>query len=225
MDRKINISWTRNFLSDVCILKGIIEKENKSFKEAIKYFENALKWNPAGIHIYNEILETCMSLRDYDKFNIYFERALKYAARPIDLAMLYKKLGVVYIDKGQNETAYNLFLYSKMFFPSKEADEEIAFLAKRFGTSLKIYQDLSCIEYLKERNMLYERPNYIVPTYLSLVKSMEDMMKKEKYQTRENYLLWIDYYYALYFHKPTEQIHSALLSVQREYEFKFANNK
>ena len=222
MDRKINISWTRNFLSDIYLLKGIILFENKKFKDAIGFFDMALKWNPASVHIYNEILESCIGLRDYEKFDTYFEKAMKYAARPIDLAMLYKKLGYVYIERGEDEIAYNLFLYSKLFFPRKEADDEIAFLEKRVGTKLKYYPDLGRIEYLKKKNLLYERPPYIVTTYFSLVKSMEEMMRKDKFQTRENYLLLIDYYHGLYFHNPDEQIHSAMLAVQREYELKFA---
>lgn len=221
MDRKINISWTRNFLSDVYLMKGIILFENKNYKEAINFFEGSLKWNPASIHVYNEILEACICLRDYERFDIYLERAMKYAARPIDLAMLYKKLGFVYIERGQDEIAYNLFLYSKLFFPRKEADNEIAFLEKRFGTKLKHYPDLGCVEYLREKNLLYQRPSYIVTTYLSLVKSMDEMMRKEQFQTKENYLLLIDYYHALYFHRPDGQIHSAMLAVQREYEVRF----
>ena len=225
MDRKINISWTRNFLSDVFLLKGIILYENKKFKAAIEQFENALKWNPAGINIYNEILESCIGLRDYEKFDTYFEKAITYVARPIDLAMLYRKLGYVYIERGQDEIAYNLFIYTKLFFPRKEADDEITFLEKRFGTRLKHYPDLGCIEYLKDKELLYERPKYIIPTYLSLIKSMDEMMRKDKYQTRENYLQYIDYFHALYFHKPDGQIHSAMLAVQREYELKFPLDK
>ena len=70
MDRKINISWTRNFLSDVYLMKGIILFENKNYKEAINFFEGSLKWNPASIHVYNEILEACICLRDYERFDI-----------------------------------------------------------------------------------------------------------------------------------------------------------
>ena len=50
-------------------------------------------------------------------------------------------------------------------------------------------------------------------------------MIKEEFQTRENYLLLIDYYHGLYFHNPGGLIHSALLAVQREYELKFPVTK
>ena len=226
MDQKINISWNRNFLSDTYLIKGIISFENKNYKEAITLFEQALKWNPASMHIYNEILESTICLRDYQRFDYYYEKAMKYAARPIDLAMLYKKAGYVWIEKGQDEIAYNLLLYSKLFFPRKEADKEIAFLEKRVGTKLKYYPDLGTIEYLREKELLYQRPDYIVSTYFALIKSMQDMMiKKEEFRTRDNYLELIDYYHTLYFHRPGGQIHSALLAVQREYELKFPIKK
>lgn len=225
MNKKINISWSRNFLSDIYLQKGIISFENKNYKEALDYYEKALRWNPASMLIYNEILETCISLRDYTKFDSYFQKAIKYAIRPFDLAVLYKKLGYIWIEKGQDEIAYNLFLYSKLFFPRKEADSEIAFLEKRFGTKLKYYPDLGTIEFLKNNNLLYERPEYIIPTYTALIKSMQEIMLKEEFQTRENYLLLIDYYHGLYFHNPGGLIHSALLAIQREYELKFPVKK
>ena len=82
------------------------------------------------------------------------------------------------------------------------------------------------IEYLREKGLLYQRPDYIVSTYFALIKSMQDMMiKKEEFRTRDNYLELIDYYHALYFHRPGGQIHSALLAVQREYELKFPIKK
>lgn len=225
MNRKINISWSRNFLSDIYLQKGVISFENKNYKEALDYYEKALRWNPASMLIYNEILETCISLRDYNKFDSYFQKAIKYAIRPFDLAVLYKKLGYIWIEKGQDEIAYNLFLYSKLFFPRKEADLEIAFLEKRFGTKLRYYPDLGTIEFLKNNNLLYERPEYIIPTYTALIKSMQEIMLKEEFQTRENYLLLIDYYHGLYFHNPGGLIHSALLAIQREYELKFPVKK
>mgnify|MGYP004534215307 FL=1 len=225
MDSKVNISWSRNFLSDIYLMKGIILFENRKFKEAITFFEHALKWNPVSVHIYNEILEACMGLRDYKRFEYYFEKAIKYAVRPIDLAMLYKKAGYVWIEKGQDEIGYNLVLYSKLFYPRKEADQEIKFLENRFGTVMKRFPDLGTIEYLRQKNLLYNRPAYVVPTYYSLIKSMLELMSKDKFATRENYLLLLEYYNGLYFHSPSGQIHSSLLATQREFEYKFSGKK
>ena len=225
MNNKVAISWSRNFLSDIYLLKGNILAESRNFKEAIEYFDKALRWNPVSIRIYREILVTCINLRDYNKFDTYFSRAVKIAMRPIDIAMLYKKLGYVWIERGEDEFAYNLILYSKLFFPKREDDLKIDFLQQRIGTRLKKYPDLGTIEYIKEKNLLYQRPDYIVPTYNALIKIMQDVMKKEEKQTRMNYLTLIDYYNGLYFHKPGGQIHSALLSLQREYSIKFPDNK
>ncbi|MBP3463181.1 MAG: tetratricopeptide repeat protein [Clostridia bacterium] len=222
---KTNISWSRNFLSDIYLIKGIVFYEGRNFKNAIAWFEKALKWNPVSMHIYNELLESCINLRDYNRFDMYFQRAIKLAMRPIDIATLYKKLGYVWIEKGQEEIAYNLMLYSKLFFPRQAADLEIDYLEKRIGTKLKRYPDLGTIEYLKEKGLLYKRPNYIVPTYFSVIKAMEDIMKKDEYKTRANYLTLMDYYNGLYFHRPGGQIHSALLALQREYEINFPIQK
>ena len=56
---------------------------------------------------------------------MYLSSAVKIAMRPIDIAMLYKKLGYVWIERGEDEFAYNLILYSKLFFPKREADLKI----------------------------------------------------------------------------------------------------
>lgn len=221
MDEHTKISWNRNFLSEIYLLKGMIEFENRRYKEAIEFYEKALRWNPVSVAIYNEIIESYMALKDFEKFSVCFEKAIKIAVRPIDLAMLYKKLAFVWIEKGKDELAYNLLLYSKLFFPRKEADTEIAYLEKKFGTKLKYFPDLGTIQYLKKFNLEYERPEYIVPTYINIIKMMTDIMKKEQNQTRENYLLMIDYYHGFYFHCPSADIHSAMLSIQREYELKY----
>lgn len=225
MERNNKVSWNRNFLAEVYLLKGMVEFENKNYKEAIPFFEKALRWNPVSVATYNEILESYMALRDFEKFDIYFEKAINIAARPIDLAMLYKKLAYVWEERGKEEIAYNLLLYSKLFFPRKEADSEIAYLERKVGTKLKYFPDIATVEYIKNMNLEYKRPKYIVPAYTNILRFMEDVMKKEEGKTRENYLITIDYYHGLYFHNPDADIHSAMLSVQREYELKFVKTR
>lgn len=225
MDRHTKISWTRNFLSEIYLLKGIIKFEDRNYKKAISYYEKALRWNPASIPIYNEILESYIALKDFKKFYTYLEKAMKIAIRPIDIAILYKKIAFVYEEQGDSETAYNLLLYSKLFFPRKEVDLEIAYLEKKFGAKLKYFPDLGTIEYLKEKSLEYKRPEYIISTYAGIIKLMNDIMKKSENQTKENYLITIDYYNGLYFHKPNQDIHLEMLALQREYELKYPSEK
>lgn len=221
MDNNTKISWNRNFLSEIFLLKGIIKFEDRNYKKAISYYEKALRWNPVSIQIYNEILETYIALKDFKKFNTYLENAMKVAIRPVDIALLYKKSAFVFEEQGETETAYNLLLYSKLFFPRKEADIEIAYLEKKFGTGFKYFPDLGTIQYLRGKNLEYKRPNYIVPAYFGIIKVMLDIMKKEENQTKENYLVTIDYYRGLYFHNPTYDIHSEMLAMQRECDLKY----
>lgn len=225
MDKHTKISWTRNFLSEIYLLKGIIKLEDRNYKKAVSYYEKALRWNPTSIPIYNEILEAYLALKDFKKVDKYFQKSIKVAIRPIDIAILYKKMAFVYEEQGDSETAYNLLLYSKLFFPRKETDLEIAYLEKKFGTKFKSFPDLGTIEYLREKNLEYKRPDYIVPTYISSVKLLNDIMKKSENQTKENYLIAIEYYNGLYFHKPTQDTHLEMLALQREYELKYSSKK
>lgn len=225
MDKHLKISWTRNFLSDLYLLKAFIQYENRRYKETVLWCEKALRWNPVSVAIYSEILEACIKMKDFEKFDQYFDKAIKCAIRPIDLSMLYKKLAYVWLERGNDEIAYNLLLYSKLFFPRKETDIEIAYLESKFGTRLKYFPDLGAIQYLKEKNLEYQRPEYIVPTLISIIKAMSDLMKKDENLTKDVYLITIDYYHSLYFHRPGSGIHAQMLSLQREYELKYPTKK
>ncbi len=225
MEKHNKVSWNRNYLSEIYHLKGVIEFENKNFKEVLSWGEKSLRWNPANYITYSEILEACIRLKDYQKFDMYFEKALKITASPIYLAQLYKKLGFVYIDKGQDEMAYNLLLYSKLFFPRMEADKEIAYLEKKIGTKLKFFPDLGVIKYIQEKGLEYKCPDYIPESLMSLIKFMTRILEEKKYQTKETYLTVIDYCHSLYFHKPTENLHNVMFAFQKEYEEKFPIKK
>lgn len=225
MDNHTKISWSRNYLSEIYCLKGIIKYEDKKYKEALIYYEKALRWNPVSVLIYSEILESYIKLNELEKFEEIWKKTIRVAVRPVDIAMFYKKLAFVWIERGENELAYNLLLYSKLIFPRKEADIEIAYLEKRYGTKIKYFPDLATVEYIKANELEYKRPEYIIPTYIGLIKMMLGVLKKEEYQNRNNYLLTIDYYHGLYFHKPGAAIHSEMLALQREYELKYPVGK
>lgn len=219
------VAWKRNFLSIMYFQKGIICYENMKYKEAMTFYEKALKWNPVDFKTYAEILETCIKLHDYKKFDNYFEKAVQISIRPIQLAILYRKRGFVCVDLGKDEVGYNNLLYSKLFFPRKEADVEIAYLEKKFGTKLKYFPDIGTVKFIEKMNMQYVMPEYVCKVYFSIIKFMNDVMIKEEMKTKENYLMLIDYYHSLYFFSPNETIHNQMLAIQREYELKFPVSK
>lgn len=225
MNRSKKVAWKRNFLSNMYFYKGIICYENMNYKGAIAYYEKALKWNPVDFNTYSEILETYIKLHDLEKFDSYYEKAIQIAIRPIELAILYRKRGFVWIERGNDENAYNNLLYSKLFFPRREADIEIAYLEKKFGTKLKYFPDIGTVKFIESRNMQYVMPEYIIKVYVSLIKYMNNLMIKEEMRTKENYLILIDYYHSLYFFSPDENIHNQMLAIQREYELKYPVEK
>lgn len=225
MNPNKKISWNRNFLSEIYLIKGSIKYEQKKYKQAICEYEKALRWNPVNVSIYAEILEVYIKTKELEKFDIYLKKAMKVAVRTIDIAMLYEKAAYVYGLKGENETAYNLFLYSKMFFPLEQANEGIFTLEKEVGCQLQYFPNLGTIQYIKEKKLEYKRPDYVVPTLITVIDMMLEFIQEEEFMNRENYLILIDYYQNLYFHNPDEVIHGHMMAIQEEYENIFSSKK
>lgn len=220
-ERDSNISWNRNYISDIYLNKAIILYEKSEHKKANVFLKKALRWNPVRIQIYCEILENYIKLNDIIKFKKYFEEAVSKALTPLELAILYRKYAFFCIDRHEYELAYNILLYTKLMFPRKETDAEIDYLSQKAGVPLKRWPDIGTIDYIRENRLEYKANSIVIVTYASLAKHYEEELEKEK--TEDVFIKLISYYEILYFFNKDEKIHSLLIDVLRKYnEF---NNK
>lgn len=218
-ERDSNISWNRNYISDIYLNKAIILYEKGEYKKANLILKKALRWNPVRIQIYCEILENYIKLNNMEKFKKYFNEALSKALTPLELAILYRKYAFFCIDRHEYELAYNILLYTKLMFPRKETDAEIDYLSQKAGVALKRWPDIGTIDYIRENELEYKANRVVIITYASLAKHYEEELAKQ--ESEDTYIKLVSYYEILYFFNKDEKIHSLLIDVMRKYnEFK-----
>jgi len=221
-EKDSNISWNRNYISDIYLNKAIILYEKGEHKEAILILNKALRWNPVRMQLYCEMLENYIKLNNIEKFKKCFEEALNKALTPLELAILYRKYAFFCIDRHEYELAYNLLLYTKLMFPRKETDAEIDYLSQKAGVPLKRWPDIGTVDYIRENGLEYKSNRVVVVTYASLAKHYEEELVKE--QSEDTFIKLISYYEILYFFNKDEKIHSLLIDVMRKYN-QFKNKK
>lgn len=219
LDKSVNISWTRNFVSELHYLRAVIYFEKKMYKESIKEINNALKWNPNSGKMYLELLENYIKLNDYHNFETYFDKAKEIILEPIELSMLYRKYAYFCIENKDNELAYNVLRYSFLLFPRKENEAEIDYLSKMIGIKLRTIPDIGVISYIRDAGLEYEPSKEIISTYLSAIKNLEGAIRKEDNREKKGYMYekLIHYYNNIYLLKADRIIHEALMSAIKEY--------
>lgn len=214
-EKDSNISWNRNYNTDIYLNKAIILYEKGEHKKANLYLKKALRWNPVRIQVYCEILENYIKLNNVEKFKKYFNEAIKKAMTPLELAILYRKYAFFCIDRHEYELAYNLLLYTKLMLPRKEADSEIDYLSHKVRVPLKKWPDIGTVDYIRENELEYKVNRTVIVTYASLAKHYEEELVKG--ETEDTYVKLISYYELLYFFNKDEKIHSLLIDVMRKY--------
>lgn len=219
MEKQVNISWTRNFISELYYLKAVIYFEKRMYNESIKEINNAFKWNPNSGKMYLELLENYIRLNDFHNFEVYFNKAKEIILEPVEVSMLYRKYAYFCIEQKKHELAYNILRYSFLIFPRKENEDEIEYLSKMVGIKLRNIPDIGVVKYIRDEGLEYEANDKIISTYLTVIKNLEEALKKEKSKDRKLYLYekLVHYYNNVYIFKTDKDIHEGLMSIIKEY--------
>ncbi len=125
-----NINWV-SFRCDVAYqwLAYIANEEGKH-KEALKYINKGLKYNPMNINLYFEQAETYKLTNENTKIldALYEAYFLIYSAR--DLARYYRLLGYFYTEQKIYEIAFALYMFSLEYENSPLAYSELDYILK-----------------------------------------------------------------------------------------------
>lgn len=219
LDKHVNISWTRNFISELYYLKAVICFEKRMYKESIKEINNAFKWDPISGKMYLELLENYIRLKDFHNFEMYFNKAKEIILEPVELSMLYRKYAYFCIETKKHELAYNILRYSFLIFPRKENENEIEYLSKMVGIKLRNIPDIGVVKYIRDAGLEYEASDKIITAYITVIRNLEGALKKETNKERKIYLYerLVHYYNNLYIFKTDKDIHDGLMSIIKEY--------
>lgn len=214
--KKNNVQWSRNYLSQMYLMKGIIYYDKKEYEKAIQQLKIALKWNPVKIEAYEEILENYIKLKNVAEFEKYFDKALKVALTPLDISILYRKYAFLCIDIKDYEMAYNILKYTVLIYYRKNNEVEIEYLSHILKTNLPKTPDLGTLQYIRENGLEYKPDTAIIKTYMSLAKLYEedyqntkDTLNDEQKIAKIKELIYT--YDNLYFFNCNENVHMLLI--------------
>ena len=105
--------------------------------EALQKYICAHQSNPVNIEIYADIIKCYRLLGDLDEFYRYTVESYRYCCTRAELAGYYRNLGYYYLEKYQPDLAAALYEYSILYYDSKQAESEIAFLSKAMHKEMK----------------------------------------------------------------------------------------
>lgn len=112
---------------------GCIEVEKNNQADAITYFNKALKYNPRGLYLYEELVKLYLKEENYDKAFELTKQALVYAYKKEQFAFFYQSLGLCYKVKQKYDISIASFIVSDHFAGEAFNKNEIAKIIKVAG--------------------------------------------------------------------------------------------
>lgn len=164
----INYSLAYNTLAYIC-------NEEKDFEKAIEYTDKALYYNPMDL---NSVFEKAESYKMQRKFDDMLKATIEtydYIFSPEHLARYYRNLGYFYIEAGNYELAYSLYLISLLYQEVKGAYSEIAYI-KQILKNPEYNMDLDTAASILEKNNIsirVKRENVNILYSLSLNENLK----------------------------------------------------
>ena len=101
-----------------------------------KYFY-AYHLNPVCYEIYADIIRCYRLLGKMDEFYQYTIESYRYCCTRAELANYYRNLGYYYLEKYQPDLAAALYEYSILYYDSKQAEGEVAFLNSAMNIEMR----------------------------------------------------------------------------------------
>lgn len=118
---------------------GFVLMHLNLFTEAIEAYENALSWNPVDLDALLQLIELYKRTKEPEKVREYSFRSYDLCCTRATLAQFYRGLGFYYLENYKPEAAIALYLYSNIFYPTKQADEELSYLRTALNQPVREY--------------------------------------------------------------------------------------
>lgn len=111
-------------------LQGFIKMQRNQYKEACSAYESALEWNPVDLDALLQLGELYKTMENIDACKEITMTAYNYCCTRATLARFYRNLGFFYLESYKPDLATALYQYSNIFYPSKQAENELVYLEK-----------------------------------------------------------------------------------------------
>lgn len=111
-------------------LSGFLKMELQDFKASANAYETALRWNPVDLDSLLQLGELYKTLGKLEECKEITYRAYNYCCTRATLSRYYRNLGFYYLETYQPDIATALYQYSNIYYPSKQAENELTYLEK-----------------------------------------------------------------------------------------------
>ncbi len=119
------------------------------FMDAIEAYENALSWNPVDLDALLQLVELYKRTKQPEKVKEYSFLCYDLCCTRATLAHFYRGLGFYYLEKQKPDIAIPLYIYSNIYYETKQANHELDYLEKALNQPIKKYTIPQLQEILK----------------------------------------------------------------------------
>lgn len=125
-----NIEHTPINISAYYRLDGFLKMELSRYADAAGAYETALLWNPVDLDSLLQLGELYKRLGRKEKCLSITKQLYPYCCTRAALSRYYRNLGYYFLESYQPDSAAALYIYSNIFYKSRQADKELAYLEK-----------------------------------------------------------------------------------------------
>lgn len=110
-----------------------MQLEGRKMRKAETSYNLAYRWNPTDLDTMYALIELNKKDEDLDRVYSLTEKCYPFCCTRADLAHYYRNLGFYYLESYEPMTAVALYEYSNLFYPTKQAENELAYLKSAMG--------------------------------------------------------------------------------------------
>jgi len=158
------LSYTMHSINDYYRLLGFVYMHLEWMDDAIVAYNKALLYNPVDVDTFFQLGELFKKKADLRALKKLSFEVYNFCCSRATLAHFYRNLGYYYLETQKPEEALILYIYSNIFFETKQALSEIEFLKasvpalnEKYIFSIK--KDLKKMQEILENNNIPTGPN------------------------------------------------------------------
>lgn len=125
----------------------------KSYEEAIEALNKANIWNPVDLDTLLSLTEVYKQKNDLENFLKITKQVYKLCCTRATMARYYRNLAYYYVETYKPEIARALYVYSNIYFPTENAEKELAYIDQATNSKAPEYTLVLLQQVLKENDI------------------------------------------------------------------------